>query len=695
MAVGVILLDASSSGQTPKGTIPENRDQSTAPTWESFRNEPRVAIVVGVNQYGPESGFTMLHQANNDARDVYKVLAENGYKGPDDKSEYPILNEAATKTRIKKEIEKALALLNGRGTLIFFFSGHGMEYNKVQYLAPYGVDIDDPAGSAIPVEDIQKKLSDSPVPRKVLFIDACREPSKDEQPQEKKSPPKPPPPLFSRYLSAKGILTLYASSPGKPSFEDEKIGHGIFSKFLIDGLSDKAKGLNGLITFKLLAEFVMKSVTGVRPDQQPTVSTENQSADFILGGTLQNVDLPTEFSDEELIEAGKKYYSAEFLSQAGPLQKAGKFTDARKKLDASLYLDPKNDDARRMRIDAATALRDHQTVVSDCADMVARLPKSEELKSDCASRLATLGQHASAVKWFSDALQLSPKNAAYLTKRAQSEEELRLYGKALDDWQAVRGTNNRWAEYIEDDLADTVTAGLATVGLFRGETEEADKLIPKELDRASRIYPRLALDWVHNDKPRALEDVLRAIWLRPKDEEVYFSACETRIWAGEVESGVLQCRIGADLATDEAYGLARLGIGQMLAGKKPEAVKTSQSLDQILKTQPVPLSKTLMSAAVLFNLTGSFARALEIAEQAGKLYPELPDAALHKAYALGKSGKNQEALEVANKLIAQVKEFGPAYRVRGQVRAALGDAQRAQTDEAEAKRLNCVLTSYY
>lgn len=690
IAIALILLDASAWGQTSRGfPTAAGENQSAAPTWESFNSEPRIAIVVGVNKYEKDSGFTPLHQAVNDANALYKVLQSYGYKGPDENSEYPILNEAATKTRLKYEIERALRILNGHGTLIFFFSGHGMEdkTSSTQYLAPYGVDKEDLANSGIPVQDIIDKLKVSSVPRKVLFIDACREPSKDDQPQKKGDiGTPPPPPYFSKYLSAKGILTLYASSPGKPSFEDDKLGHGIFSKFLIDGLTEKAKGLNGLITFDRLAEFVQKSVKQVRSDQEPTISTVDRSQDFILGGTLENADLPGDFSDEELKEAGKKYYSERYFSQARSLQNDGKLADARKKLDVALHLDPGNNEARSMRVALATSLRDSATVSKDCTELIAQLPKSEQLRVDCALRFAAFGQHATAVRWLSDALQLSPNNPAYLFKRAQSREALHLYRDALLDLQNMP---------VSPGDSEAATE-IAIVHLLRGENDEAAKLIPKDIDGVLQIYPRLALDWVIDDKPGALKDALRAIWLRWGDEEVYFSACETRIWAGEIESGVLQCRIGADLASDEAYGLARLGIAQMLAVKKSEATKTSVALDNILKNQQLPQSETLSAAAVLFNLIGSYDRALEIADRFAALFAELPDPALHKAYALGKLGKTQEGLALVNKLIAEADEFGPAYRVRAQLRSALGDIQGAQSDEAEAKRLNSIINgSYY
>ena len=636
-----------------------------------------MAIVVGIDKYASDSGFGPLTYAANDAKDLFEVLKAADYRGPDDQQTYPILDDAATGTRILKEIDKAIKLLNGRGTLVFFFSGHGTEDAAgKQYLAPYEIDLDRLERTGVSIEEIVQKLKTSSIPRKVLLIDACREP---KIPPGTKGPPVPPPPYFSKYLSARGLLTFYASSPGTPSYEDLKLGHGIFSKYLIDGLRGKAQGLNGLVTFTTLTEFVKKSVTQVRQDQVPTVSTENQSEDFILGGKLENPDLPVEFSQEELIEGGKIYFAARHSDQAKTLAAQGKPEEARQHLDVALYLQPGDVDARMARVGISTQLRDAGSIRSDCQEAAASAPKSDDIRAQCGQALGKIDWYRSAADWYTEAIRLSQTNWVYYARRAEYRGSLFQFDLALADWRKARELNYGPA---------WVVTGEARALARLGQTEQALAIVNKQGIDADNIDLAIDLLFDQGKADEALKNVAYRIALKPTASDVYFDACRDRIVHGELESGLLQCRLGLELADDKPFALADLGIGQVLAHRDVDSRKTGERFLSLFNGSTKHTLRAANNGAILFNLLGNYDQALNLANEAARLEPEVPNSSRHRAYALWKLGRSQEATALLDQLIADHPGYGMAYRTRSQVRASLGDPSGAEADEKKATQLH-------
>ena len=637
-----------------------------------------MAIVVGIDKYASDSGFGPLTYAANDAKDLFEVLKAADYRGPDDQQTYPILDAEATGTRILKEIDKAIKLLNGRGTLVFFFSGHGTEDAAgKQYLAPYEIDLDRLERTGVSIEEIVQKLKTSSIPRKVLLIDACREP---KIPPGTKGPPVPPPPFFSKYLSARGLLTFYASSPGTPSYEDLKLGHGIFSKYLIDGLRGKAQGLNGLVTFTTLTEFVKKSVAQVRQDQVPTVSTENQSEDFILGGKLENPDLPVEFSQEELVEGGKIYYAARHSDQAKTLAAQGKPEEARKHFDVALHLQPGDVDARMARVGVSTQLRDADSIRSDCQEAAASAPKSDDIRAQCGQALAKIDWDKSAAEWYTEAIQLSPANWVYYAHRAEGRGGLGQFDLALADWRKARELNDAPPAWVVTGEARAL-AGL-------GQTGQALAIVNKQGIDAGNIDLAVDLLFDQGKGGEALKNVAYRIALTPTDPVVYFDACTARVLHGELESGLLQCRIGLELAGDKPLALAELGLGQVLAHRDVDSRKTGERFLSLFNRDPKHTLRAANQGAILFNLLGNYDQALNLANEATRLEPEVPSPLRHKAYALWKLGRSPEARALLDQLIAEHSGYALAYRTRSQVRASLGDTSGAEADEKKAAQLH-------
>jgi hypothetical protein len=100
-----------------------------------LETEPKVALVVGVGGYPLSSGLSHLSYAARDADSMRAVLERQKYI-------VECLTEAeATRQGVIDSLDRVIRRAAGtKGTIVFYFSGHGFEVDGTNYLAPYDAD---------------------------------------------------------------------------------------------------------------------------------------------------------------------------------------------------------------------------------------------------------------------------------------------------------------------------------------------------------------------------------------------------------------------------------------------------------------------------------------------------------------------------------------------------------------------------
>jgi len=257
-------------------------DAASAPTnAEPFLSEKKVAIVVGISDYPPESGFPKLQFAAKDAQDLVAALSKQGYQTQ------LLIDQHAMKSSLRRALQQAHDVLsqgkNGSdasGTILFAFSGHGGQkgtgVGAKQYLVTFDSTADDPE-PGFAVKEVVEALSASGAARKMMFIDACRDLTS--------SGSKAAPALssFRDMAESKGLKILYSTAPGERSYEDSKSQNGYFTHYLLEGLSGKAAQPDGLVTFDSLANWVTHAMK-VDETYQVPYWNQNASGDFYVAG---------------------------------------------------------------------------------------------------------------------------------------------------------------------------------------------------------------------------------------------------------------------------------------------------------------------------------------------------------------------------------------------------------------------------
>jgi hypothetical protein len=205
----------------------------------------KYALLVGVRQYD-KNELRSLPYTESDVVELSQALQEAGYRpenivlltqtmGADNVRFLPLA------ANIRKELRLKLRNRNHADSVLVAFAGHGVQFkgDDEPYFCPMDAKLDDKS-TLISLSEVYKELDRSRTGVKLLLADACRnDPLSDNsrarqqvdlesvtRPQQKEPPG--------------GVQALFSCAAGEKAFENEKLKHGVFFYYLIEGLRGKA-----------------------------------------------------------------------------------------------------------------------------------------------------------------------------------------------------------------------------------------------------------------------------------------------------------------------------------------------------------------------------------------------------------------------------------------------------------------------
>jgi hypothetical protein len=261
------------NGTGPAGPKALIHRAEAAKETEILEKNFKVALLVGIGDYDPSiTGIPELNFPVADIRTVATTLKLQGYT--------PIIltDRQATAARIRQQLKyMADEVETGKGTAIFYFSGHGFRIGGENFLATYDTTLDQLASQGLAVSEVQKLLAATGAKQRVLFIDACR-----NDPTAKSITAGRP---FEQFEDSEGLRILYSTGPGKVSYEDEALQQGVFSYYVAKGLRGDAAGPDGMITFDDLRNWVSDNMRRYGAEhQRPQIPYQlgESTGDFLL-----------------------------------------------------------------------------------------------------------------------------------------------------------------------------------------------------------------------------------------------------------------------------------------------------------------------------------------------------------------------------------------------------------------------------
>ena len=219
-----------------------------APNTTEVYQSKRVALLVGVDQYGDEA-LTTLSFSGKDANDLATVLRSDTGGGFD---EVTVLTgpERTTRSAILDTLDKITSDLQRDDTLLVYLSGHGTltldAINGTElYFLPSDATLDQPKEQGVLVSWLEETLADKVARRRVLILDTCHNGrsksglSNQTEQQLSSLRGEPPAPNTVRQVS-ESEARLYAAHFYQPAMEDKALQNGVYTHYLIQSLTAQA-----------------------------------------------------------------------------------------------------------------------------------------------------------------------------------------------------------------------------------------------------------------------------------------------------------------------------------------------------------------------------------------------------------------------------------------------------------------------
>ncbi|MCH8273646.1 MAG: caspase family protein [Armatimonadetes bacterium] len=244
----------------------------------------RWAIVVGAGAY---EHYSKLDFASSDARDFAALLLRH-YSFREDTVRL-LTDESGprltpTAGHILGEIESILSdrRLDKSDLFIFFFSGHGVATTRGDFLLPTDARKESVERVGLPVAELIKRFSEAGLKNVLIIADACRSGERNQ---------------FGKQLARLGgetnIAVLLGCEPGKRSYEDSRLGRGVFTHFLLEALEKKdlRREVSGALWASDVAKYVHDAAQEYTErdygdDAQAPLMWTDERQDVLLGAYL-------------------------------------------------------------------------------------------------------------------------------------------------------------------------------------------------------------------------------------------------------------------------------------------------------------------------------------------------------------------------------------------------------------------------
>ena len=195
----------------------------------------RIALVIGNSDYPKDP----LSCARNDALDITSKFRK-----------CDIQTKKEENVRYVKEFENLIEVFcdsaRTKDVAIFYYSGHGRQYNGRNYLIPTQADYDEYSivDRCLSLNWILQMMDNSGVKTKIIILDACRE---NHNPGWKKGKEEQGLIKLGREGLPTGTFIMYAAQPGAAAWGDKDIRNSYFTAELLKLLDDPQLNIHELM----------------------------------------------------------------------------------------------------------------------------------------------------------------------------------------------------------------------------------------------------------------------------------------------------------------------------------------------------------------------------------------------------------------------------------------------------------------
>ncbi|MCK4588954.1 MAG: ribonuclease HIII [Nanoarchaeota archaeon] len=218
------------------------------------------SLCVGINTFS-DSCFLSLDYAGRDAEELHHLLLEKFGIG---EGTIKLVNGEATYREITEAIQKIKKIAKKEDTILIFFATHG-EFVKVGsdvdfYLIASDSDSNNLMATALAMKTLKTLVSQIPAEKKLIFLDSChsggicRRDRSEISLQTKGE-------VFQNF-SSEDFVIITSCLENENSHEEADFHHGVFTYYLLSGLTGAVEAKGGLIDLYTLFVYINRFVKG-------------------------------------------------------------------------------------------------------------------------------------------------------------------------------------------------------------------------------------------------------------------------------------------------------------------------------------------------------------------------------------------------------------------------------------------------
>ncbi|MBV6626086.1 MAG: caspase family protein [Rivularia sp. (in: Bacteria)] len=230
-------------------------------------------LLVGVNEY-QDVGLPSLRYPALDCQGLEESLikATEGFPSKEIVVHHDFASKTPNLKNIRDSLKKIILHSQPNDSIMLYFSGHGMLEPGTQeaVLCFSDTDKDNLLNTGLPMQELVEMLSKSPAKQQLLCLDTCHSgdmallgagSSRDAETPVTNSTGQLMSVLRQRASQSKGFCALLSCDRGQKSWEFPELGHGVFTYYLMKGLSGEAADNSGFIDADGLYKYVYRQTT--------------------------------------------------------------------------------------------------------------------------------------------------------------------------------------------------------------------------------------------------------------------------------------------------------------------------------------------------------------------------------------------------------------------------------------------------
>ncbi|MCB9693661.1 MAG: caspase family protein [Alphaproteobacteria bacterium] len=227
-----LLAACAPSSVRTRGLVPA---RSTAEALATALEPRRIAVVTGVDAYD-DPAFPDLVHAGDDATALAEVFRSARGGGFDE----VVLLKDATRAELFDALRVLGTSVRRNDQVVVYFSGHGTRVPDGdrwrRFLLGRDSRPDDLETSAVDLDALTHWFGQLPAQRKALVVDACFDGDGKSvvRPAQREGPAGDS--LIGAAPVSIGEVRMFATSAGRPSLEDDKLGHGVYTYYVLEAL---------------------------------------------------------------------------------------------------------------------------------------------------------------------------------------------------------------------------------------------------------------------------------------------------------------------------------------------------------------------------------------------------------------------------------------------------------------------------